>query len=367
MSTLRDSKETQEKYWQDRAEKVILAAEKTADEMNADSAKLYVEVEKAIKKEVEAFVGRYSRDAGVTLEEARKALSKSELKSYLEQTQEYYNAIEATGYAFDPAYRQRLHRQLSLKSAVSRLEALQADVQWQVEKLAAQQQSSFKTGMSAVYEDSYLRTTFDFQQALGVASGFSSLNTRAIESAISTKWLGENYSSRIWANKDRLTLNLERIIPQGIALGRNPRVIAKEIQAALGVDKSNAERLALTEFNRIAGLGRLKGYQAARIDKYRVSAVLDHKTSEICEEMDGKVFNVNEYQVGITANPFHPRCRTVTVPNIPKDEFDEMYKRAIRLAQDEKGNIIEIPADISFSRWRKGLVPIDDGKVRYAA
>jgi len=333
--------------------------------MNADLSKLYREAQKAIQCELEVFYGRYARDVGVSLEDARKALNKSELKSYLEQTQEYYEAIKATGYAFDPAYRQKLHRQLSLKSAVSRLEALQADVQFQIEKLYAQEQDAFRIGLGTVYEESYLRTMFDFNQAFGMASSFSSLNTKMIESAVSTKWLGESYSDRIWANKDRLTLNLERIIPQGMALGQSPRIIGKNISDAMQTSEYNGVRLARTEFNKIAGDGRLKGYIAAGIEEYKIDAVLDHKTSEICEEMHGKIFKVSEYQPGVTANPFHPNCRTGTRPYLPKDEIDALYPRAVRLATDENGKVIEIPADLSFSRWRKGLTPLDNGKVRY--
>ena len=350
--------------------------------MTADLAKLYREAQKAIQKEIESFYGKYARDVGVSLEDARKALNKSELKAYLEQTREYYEAIKATDYAFDPAYRQKLHRQLSLKSAVSRLEALQADVQWQIEKLYAQEQNAFRIGLGAAYEESYLRTMFDFNQAFGMASSFSSLNTKMIESAVATKWLGENYSDRIWTNKDRLTLNLEKIIPQGMSLGQSPRVIAKTLDDAMfgaGENKGtggaygNALRLVRTEFNKIANDGRYKGLVQAGIEHYKFSAVLDHRTSEICEdtsqggENNDGVFKLSDKMVGINWPPLHPNCRSTAYAFFPKDEFDEMYPKAVRLAIDENGKIHEVPEDLNFSKWRAGLKPLDGGKVRHVA
>lgn len=359
------SKKAQEEYWTSRAEKLILAAEKTQEEMSSDLAKVYADAQKAIQKELDAFYGKFARDVGVTLEEARKALSKSELKSYYEQTKEYYAAIEATGYAFDPAYRQKLHRQLSRKSAVSRLEALQADVQWQVEKLYAQEQGVFRDALGSIYEDAYMRVAFGIQSGTGIGGSFSALNTKLIEKAVSKKWLGENYSTRIWTDKDRLTLNLEQIIPQGISLGRNPRLIGKDIADQLDVRRSYGERLARTETNFIANAATYDGYKEAGVEQFQFLATLDNRTSEICGETDNKIFNLSDKMVGVNWPPLHPNCRSTTVPFWEPDEIDKMFEEATRIARDPTtGKNVYVPASLSYSDWKKGLVE-KDGKLQY--
>lgn len=334
----------------------------------AGLAKAYEEALKAIQKEIEAFYGRYARDVGVTLEEARKVLNKSELKSYLEQTQKYYDAIKETGYAFDPAYRQRLHRQLSLKSAVSRLEALQSDIQWNIEKLYAQEQKAFRERMNGSYEDTYYRTIFNIQQGVGFGSPFSSLNIDAIEKAVSQKWLGENYSDRIWTDKDRLTIALEQIIPRGIALGQNPRIIGKDIADQLDVRRSYGERLARTEFNFIANQASKSAYEAAGVAQYKILATLDNRTSEICADMDGKLFSVGEEQPGINFPPFHPNCRTTQIPYFESDEIDAMFDDvATRIARDPiTGKNYYIPADMTYKQWRESLTE-EQGKAFLSA
>jgi len=364
VSILNRSKEAQEKYWTERAERAILAAEKTSEEMTADLAKLYREAQKAIQKEIESFYGKWARDVGVSLEDARKALNKSELKSYLEQTQAYYDAIKETGYAFDPAYRQKLHRQLSIKSAVSRLEALQSDCQWQIEKLYAREQDAFREGLSGTYEDAYYRTLFNIQQGLGFGSPFSTLNVEAIEKAVSQKWLGENYSDRIWTDKDRLTIAMGQIIPRGIALGQNPRIIGKDIADQLDVRRSYGERLARTEFNFIANQASKQAYKAAGVAQYKILATLDHRTSEICADMDGKLFNVGEEEPGINFPPFHPNCRTTTIPYFEPDEIDAMFDDvATRIARDPTtGKNYYVPADMTYKEWRESLTE-EQGKV----
>jgi len=338
--------------------------------MTADLARLYRETQKAIQRELEVFYGRYSRDVGVSLEDARKALNKSELKSYLEQTQEYYDAIKETGYAFDPAYRQKLHRRLSLKSAVSRLEALQDDIQWEVEKLYAQEQNAFKDGMGEAYEESYYRATFNLQQGLGFGSPFAALNTRVIEKAVSEKWQGENYSDRIWANKDRLTLILQQTIPQGIALGQNPNIIGKTIHDRMfgqGATKGHGGMmwrsisLARTEFNHITNSATWDTYvESGVVERYQFLATLDHRTTDSCQELDLKIFKLSEKMEGINyppiSSPPHP-CRSTTTAYFPPDEIDAMFDDvATRIARDPiTGKNYYVPADMSYKEWRASL------------
>lgn len=340
-------------YWQDRAKRIILAGEKSADEITTDLKSVYTEYYNKIIKEIESFYGRYASEQGVSISTAMRNLSRSELKSYYEQVQQYLDAIESSRYSFDPAYRSKLNRELSIKAAVSRLEALKSEVQWQIENLYAREQDAFKVGLSAAYEDSYYRSTFNLQQGIGYGSAFTRPSNSMIEKAVRTKWLGANYSDRIWIDKDRLTLNLERIIPQGIALGNNPRIIGREISKQMDVRKSYGERLARTEFNRIANDASMDSYKAVGVAQYKILATLDSRTSSICIEFDGKIFYVGEEEVGTNFPPFHPNCRTTTIPYFEPDEIDAMFDEAKRIAKDPSGEKYLVSADMKYSEWAK--------------
>ena len=52
-------------------------------------------------------------------------------------------------------------------------------------------------------------------------------------------------------------------------------------------------------------------------------ATLDSKTSEICRRLDGKVFDMKDFQAGVTATPFHPYCRTTKAPHFDDWELIE--------------------------------------------
>lgn len=53
-------------------------------------------------------------------------------------------------------------------------------------------------------------------------------------------------------------------------------------------------------------------YKELDIKEYEIVETLDSRTCDVCADLDGKVFKMSEYQVGVTAPPFHPRCRGCT-------------------------------------------------------
>lgn len=75
------------------------------------------------------------------------------------------------------------------------------------------------------------------------------------------------------------------------------------------------KRLFRTESNAVSSIARKKIYEILGVEKFRFLH-LDGCTCELCSDMDGQVFPVSEYVVGVTANPLHPNCRDITEPII---------------------------------------------------
>ena len=99
------------------------------------------------------------------------------------------------------------------------------------------------------------------------------------------------------------------------------------------------------------------------IERYQILATLDNRTSDICQEMDGQIFSLSEKEEGINYPPFHPNCRTTTIPYFEPDEIDEKYGIGTRLAKDEDGNYYKVPADTTYESWQKGLKNNGNGEV----
>ncbi len=88
------------------------------------------------------------------------------------------------------------------------------------------------------------------------------------------------------------------------------------------------------------------------VEQFEIVATLDSHTSDICQEMDGKHFPMSQWEVGVTAPPFHVWCRLTTVLFFD-DEFDSVGERAARGAD---GKTYFVPADMTYKEWEKVFV-----------
>jgi len=50
------------------------------------------------------------------------------------------------------------------------------------------------------------------------------------------------------------------------------------------------------------------------IEKYEFVAEVDKRTSDICLELNGKIFNIKDAEVGKNLPPCHCFCRSCIVP-----------------------------------------------------
>ena len=125
-----------------------------------------------------------------------------------------------------------------------------------------------------------------------------------------------------------------------------------------GVGAFEARRLVRTETTCVANMAELYGYKELDIDEYEFSACLDSRTSDLCRELDGKVFKRNSAQAGVNLPPMHPFCRSTTLPVLPSEE--DLDKELAELGD-------EIGADVDFDEWERNLQQGEDGKWRYVA
>lgn len=327
--------------------------DKSTDELLKTMKNVYKNSLKSINKEIEAFYGRYAENNKLELSQVKKRLNSQELKSAKEEIKKYYELAkpELIGSAMSKKYREQLRLQ-SGRSYISRLEELKLALQNEVIQLGGKEQKEFSDKLSEIYNNAYEKTTFNINKQLGFSTGFQSLNKEMLLKAINEKWLEENYSDRIWKNKNKLLNELETTLLQGIAQGHNSKKIAEQISNNYGTSYNNCERLARTETSHIAGQASLESYKKTNVLKYEFVATLDRRTSETCQILDGKVFNRKDAQEGINYPPMHPNCRSTTVPYFEKDEIDKMFDEAERVARNDNGKIYYVPADMTYKQWK---------------
>ena len=127
--------------------------------------------------------------------------------------------------------------------------------------------------------------------------------------------------------------------------GASTQDIARQLRDKLNVSYRNAIRLARTETNFTANQAMQATYKRAKVEKYQVLATLDSRTSEICQEMDGYVGLLKNARVGENYPPFHPNCRTTTIPY-----FDDEDEEEERIARDEESENYFVK-NMTYKQW----------------
>ena len=147
-------------------------------------------------------------------------------------------------------------------------------------------------------------------------------------------------------------------------LGKDPQKAIDAIAKKMNSSKKNAGKLVMTEKAFFSSAAQKDCFAELDVEQFEIVATLDSHTSEICQEMDGKHFEISKWEVGVNAPPFHPWCRSTTVPYFD-DEFDAVGERAARGAD---GKTYYIPADMKYKDWKQKFVKdsiSDDTKKNY--
>lgn len=337
------------KYWQDR----FIEEEERLNKIAGDEfRRQQLEYERAISRlnrDIEVWYNRIAKNNDVSLVEAKKMLNDKELKEFKWTLDEYIKHGEENGIKKDWS---RQLENASAKVHIERLEAMKLQVRGEIEKLYNGRESGFESYLKNLYKDQYNRTAFQIAKGTGVGTNIYSLNDKLVNTVIKKPWApdGKNFSDRIWEDKDKLINTLHTEMTQAFIRGDSLEKLADKIAEKMKVSKANASRLVYTESAAYSSRARLKSYQDLGVEKYEIVATLDNRTSDICQDMDGKVFDLKDYEVGVTANPFHVRCRTTTAPY-----FDDMEgERAAR--NETTGETEYVPADMKYSEWKEKYI-----------
>lgn len=330
-------------YWRRRSDEVAARQFAKSDAYLAELAKEYARATEEIRRAIEIFYQRYAENGQVSMAEARRQLSGEELRRFKMTLEEFIAKAKDNA---DGRWTKQLN-EVYYRVRVSRYEALLTEIQHYVEILAGSRQRRIGELLGEVYEDTYYRTIYEIQRGTGFGVTFAKIDQDALEAVLGTEFAGSNWSKRIWSDRDKLVTELRTKLAQAFIRGDSAERVARDLAERMRVSYSNAERLVQTESAFFVGEATAAGYKASGVvRKYEILATLDHRTSEICRSMDGRIFSLNEREVGVNYPPFHPRCRTTVVPY-----FDDEINVGERIARDKKGMVYFVPGDMTYDEW----------------
>ena len=345
-----------EEYWAKRKANLIYEqmdkAEKQADKFDD----IYKQSKAYLDKQINKVFDKFRRDYGLSERDARHVLKNmkdqkdlNELRKVLEARPNDPNIQRLLADLDSPAYAYRMKR----------LERLNDDLDRMRESIYHSEKKGSDAFYSDLMKDSYYKATFDLQQQTGLAYSFSDLPETEIKRLKAFKWTGEGYSDRIWENTGALASSVKDELLVSLMTGRSTRATAQAIAERFEVGKGKARRLVRTESAFFHNQMELRSYEDAEIAKYKFVAVLDKRTSHICQQHDNKVYNTDEAVPGVNYPPLHPWCRSTTIAHDDDIDYSKLERRA---RNPETGKVEYVPADMSYKEWYDKYVAKDRGK-----
>lgn len=312
--------------------------------------KQYKIAENKIKSDIEKWYIRIADNNQISLADAKKLLTKDELKEFK------WSLAEYTQKAKSGAWKKELEN-ASARIHIKRLEALQLQVQNSIETLRNKENEMLEDYLIKNYEDTYYHSLYEISKGLNLKTSFATLDRNKINQVIGKPWLsdGKTFSDRIWQDKEQLINTLRTKITQSFITGSTLDEAVEDISKFVSDKIKNKEyvarRLLETESAAYASKAQIEAFKSIDVEKYEIVATLDLHTSEICQEMDGKVFNISDQEIGVTVPPFHSHCRTVIAPY-----FDDEPTRASR---DENGEYKEVKY-MNYKEWKDQYIKKDE-------
>ena len=317
-----ENKKKIDEYWTERALQQEQNAQIVADRYMAQIGQSLADYKHQLVSEIEKFYARYAVDNKMTHAEAKQYLTDKERREFKHVTLERFREM-----ALNPDTPTPLLDALSYRHRISRKEALLAEI----ERLTAElygKPDGIHDKVTEALSDVYIKGKIHQAKNLAHFGIIEKpiLGVDAVKHKMASNWSGKTFSTNVWGHDAAVYKSISDTINKGLTGGWSIDRMARVLSERTGVAYHRADTLVRTEttfYNNLATLDTIKELGG---DHYEIVAVLDSRTSEICQSENHKVYPVKEYEPGRTAPPFHVRCRSTIRPAVKSDKKDKTDK-----------------------------------------
>lgn len=326
-------------YWIKRANQRLTRSERISKAHMRELAKVYNEARRqTVESLKQIYAAYYKGQDGFDMQALRSIVPSGELKRFLDD-------MKKLGISTDLPD--------NYNARITRLRFINEQLAAQAHKVAMSERTIDSKALREVYTDSYYRAGYDVARGIGsTPSGFSTLDQRTVDKVMNARFEGRNFSTRVWENSDILANKLKGELATAIATGQSIQKTAAKFRDDFNVNQYYAERLIRTETNHFHNSAELEAYKEMGFEKFKFLATLDSRTSEICQEMDGKIFNVKDGLPGENIPPLHPNCRSTIVP------YFKGYEPETRLYRDPETGRNGYTYNVPYTDWKQTLPPV---------
>lgn len=308
-------------YWLKREAEALKIRITDEREYQREIQRIYQDMLDACEKEIESFYAKYARAEGISIAEAKKRISKHDVKAF---------ERKAAKYVKEKNFSKKANEELRLYNAtmkINRLEMLKANIG--LETIAGHDE--LEKFMAGILKG---RTEDELARQAGILGKTIKNNAAKANAIVNGSFkvakVGDQstFSERIWQYQDNMRQDLGRILQQGLIQGKNPRAITKDLKKYWygndpktgGGAKYCMERLMRTELARVQTEAQKQSFERNGFEHYEFIANRD--CCPICNGLDGKHFEVEKLMPGENAPPMHPNCRCSTAAWEDDEEYE---------------------------------------------
>ena len=338
-------------YWEGRFIELQKSQLKRADTFAHELEDLHARMQKEIVDDITVWHKKVATANGISMADAKKLMSRKDRKEFqwtLEEYEQHAKADLLSGVTSANVLNASANWHLSY------LDGMKLQLEHHVDKLYKNIDSKTRNHFKESLNENYLNTAFELQKGIGIGEKMEvPYDERKLENILRTPWAsdGKNFSNRIWRDRTQLVNNLQKNLSESVIRGDSDTDMIQALSKDEKKAEFNTRRLVETESAYFDSLSEQECCEDFGVEKYRFLAVLDMKTSDICQELDNKIFLEKDRQVGVNAPPMHPFCRSTTAPVI-----DEEFLTSRRAKNPKTGEYDEIPPDMNYKQWKEKYV-----------
>lgn len=338
------------KYWEKREAEALEHYLEQEEDYKKHLDGIYDRTLDNIQKEIDAFYGRYAKKEGITLAEAKKRVKTTDIKEFERKAKKY---VKDKNFSKQANEEMRLY---NLTMKVNRLEMLKANIGLELIS-SFDEMDKF---MESILDG---RTREELERQAGILGKTIQGNHRLADHIVHASFHNATYSDRIWMYQDLLRGEIGKQLERGLIQGKNPRVLARDLNKIFNAGKYNCERLMRTELARVQIEAQRESYEAYDIEMF--TFISNTGCCDKCDAIAGKHFYVKNMIPGGNAPPMHPNCRCSTAPYSDRKEFDEWLNSKTEDVKIKAKQTHNTPVSGSDEHYKKCKALFEENNVEY--
>ena len=341
--------QTSEDYWGKRmTEREAQWYAKSQQTIEKEMADYYLQAASRIRNDIAVLYARFAADNGIDKVAAQQLIQGDEYRVWRMEMKDYLKQVQITG---DKNLLLELNT-LAMRSRISRLDKIYGDTMMECAKLAGKIDSRMGAFLGDAFKDNYYHGIYDIGQKMQIRTPIAAMNNEMVDKVLRTPWSGKNYSQRIWKDSDKLAQTIQREMVDAVHRGASVQQMSRMVQDRMQVGRSDATRLVRTELNYVQTQAALDSIRDAGMKYVKFLATLDDRTSEVCQQHDGKIIPIEDAKPGVNIPPLHPHCRSTITGSLKGDSLS----KGKRAARDADGKYMRVPADMNYEEWKRSYI-----------